>query len=74
MAAKRKQWSDMSMATAVEEVKKQELLLREASRMYIVPFETLRRRVIGTVAVGCQPGQKNCLDRGRRDKNSHIPH
>jgi predicted HTH domain antitoxin len=52
MAAKRKEWSDVSMATAVEQVQKQELSLREASRMYNVPLETLRRRVNGTVAVG----------------------
>ena len=46
------------MATAVEQMQKQELSLREASRMYNVPLETLRRSVIGTVAVGCRPGSK----------------
>ena len=40
------------MATAVEQVQKQELSLREASRMYNVSLETVRkRRVIGTVTV-----------------------
>ena len=49
------------MATAVEKVQKQELSLREASRMYNVPLETLRRRVTGTVALGCRPGPKTVL-------------
>ena len=43
------------MATAVEQVQKQELSLREASRMYNVPLETRRRRVNGTVSLGCGP-------------------
>ena len=49
------------MATSVDQVQKQELSLREASRMYNVPLETLRRRVNGTVSVGCRPGPKTVL-------------
>lgn len=49
------------MATAIEQVQKQELSLTEGSRMYNVPLETLRRRVNETVAVGCQPGPKSVL-------------
>ena len=41
------------MAAAVEQVQKQELSLREASRLYNIPLETLRRRVNGTVAIDC---------------------
>ena len=49
------------MATAVEQVQKQELSLREASRMYNVPLETLRRGVDRTVSVGCWPRPKTVL-------------
>ena len=49
------------MATTVEQVQKQELSLREASSMYNVSLETLRRRVVGTVAVGCRSGSKTVL-------------
>ena len=42
---KRKLWSDESMAAAVVSVKDGRGL-REASRLYNVPVETLRRRVI----------------------------
>ena len=46
------------MAAAVEQVQKQELSLREASRLYNIPLETLRRRVNGTVAIDFRPGQR----------------
>jgi hypothetical protein len=29
--------------------------------MYNIPLETLRRRINGTVAVGCRPGPKTVL-------------
>ena len=44
------------MSAAVESVLKVNRGLREASRLYNVPIETLRRRVTGSVAVGCKPG------------------
>ena len=34
---------------------------REAARFYNVPFETLRRRVNGTVECGCRPGPSTVL-------------
>ena len=61
MAAKRKQWSDVSMAAAVDQVQQQGLSLRESSRLYNVPLETLRRRVNGTVAIDCRPGPRTVL-------------
>ena len=48
------------MAVAVEQVKAGRAL-REASRLYNVPVETLRRRVIETVAEDCRPGPPNVL-------------
>ncbi len=50
MAAKPRQrrlWTDESMAGAVQSVAEGKGL-REASRLYNVPIETLRRRVNGT--------------------------
>ena len=35
--------------------------LREASRLYNVPLETLRRRVNGTIDVVCRPGPPTIL-------------
>ena len=44
------------MSKAVEYVKEGGGGLREAARLYGVPHETLRRRVIGLVKHGCKPG------------------
>ena len=60
MAAKRKLWTNESMEAAYEAVIKCKGL-REASRMHNVPVETLRRRVNGSVAVGCKPGPATIL-------------
>ena len=43
------------MEAAVKSVK-EGMGLREASRLYNVPVETLRRRVTGAVDLGCRPG------------------
>jgi hypothetical protein len=61
MAAKRKQWSDESTKAAVPHVQYEGASLREASRLYNVPLETLRRRVNGLVAVDCRPGPRTVL-------------
>lgn len=53
--AKRKQWSSESMSEAVKSVEAGKGL-REASRQYAVPVETLRRRVNGSVELECKPG------------------
>jgi hypothetical protein len=55
MAAKRKQWSDVSMATAVEQVQQQGLSKGNHQDCNSVPLETLIRRVNGTVATDCRP-------------------
>lgn len=58
--AKRKQWSCESMEAAVKSVK-EGMGLREASRLYNVPVETLRRRVTRAVDLGCRPGPSMAL-------------
>ena len=42
MACKRKQWSDDSMAAAVDSVLKENKELRKAAHLYNVPIKTLR--------------------------------
>ena len=58
MAGKRKLWTEESMGAAYQAVLDGKGL-REASRIYHVPLETLRRRVNGSVAMGCKPGIHN---------------
>lgn len=54
-AQKRKLWSDQAMAEAVEYIASGKGL-RETSRLYNVPVETLRQLVNGTVSLECIPG------------------
>lgn len=53
---KRKLWSEESMLAATNSVVYENMSLREESRLYNVPFETLRRRVNGSVKQGSKPG------------------
>ena len=57
---KRKLWSNESMTLAVKAVR-EGMGLREGARLYNVPHETLRRRVIGAVEMGCMPGPPTTL-------------
>ena len=59
--SKRKLWSEESMVAATSSVIDENMSLREASRLYNVPFETLRRRVNGSVKPGCKPGPGTVL-------------
>ena len=43
--------------------------LKEASWLYNVPVETLRRRVIGTVNIVCRPGPSTVLT---EDEEKHL--
>ena len=56
LVQKRKLWSDQSMARAVDSVTADEIGLRESARLFGVPIETLRRRVIGSVEMDCKRG------------------
>ena len=64
---KRKLWTDESMVAAVKSVQDGHGL-RETSRLYNVPVETLRRRVTGAVQMGCRPGPATVLTEEEEDK------
>ena len=58
---KRKQWAAESMEEACNALKNERMSLREASRKYNVPVETLRRRTTGLVSLDCRPGPHTVL-------------
>ena len=58
---KRKMWSEESMLAATNSVVHDNMSLREASQLYNVPFETLRRSVNGSVKSGCKLGPSTVL-------------
>ena len=49
------------MLEAVKSVVEDGTHLREVARIFDVPVETLRRRVVGSVPVNCRPGPKLVL-------------
>ena len=58
---KRKLWNEESMEAATKGVQSENMTIREASKLYNVAFETLRRRVNGSVIPGCRPGPATVL-------------
>jgi len=54
---KRKQWSEESMEAATNGVQNEKMTIREASRLYNVPFETLRRCVVLMALLFLEAGQ-----------------
>ena len=60
LSKSRKLWADDSMKRAVEYVS-QGGELREASSLYNVPHETLRRRVLQRVEMDCKAGPRTVL-------------
>ena len=67
MAAKRKLWTEERMQAAVESIKEGKGL-RQTARLYNVPVETLRRRVNGSVSMGCRPGPATILTDEEEDR------
>ena len=63
---RRRLWSDRSMEGTVKSVKEGKGL-REASRLYGVPVETLRRRVLGAVKIDCRPGPLTIFTKEEED-------
>ena len=64
--SKRKQWTEESMSAAFQTVMDGKGL-RETSRIYNVPVEMLRRRVNGSVELGCRPGPATILTDVQKD-------
>ena len=62
-----KAWSVESMLAAINSVTQENMSVREASRLYNVPFETLRCRVTGAVENGCRPGPSTVLTADEED-------
>ena len=58
---KRKLWCKESMLEAVKSIEDEGKGLREAARIYNVPIETLRRRVIGITSLDTKPGRDTVL-------------
>ena len=56
----RKLWSKESMAAALQDVQGG-MGVREAGRLYNLPYETLRRRVVEKVGLECRPGPPTVL-------------
>ena len=73
MASKeRKLWSEESMIAATKSVLQGDLGVRESARLYNVPYETLRRRVTGSVEPGCKPGPGTVLTEEEEDQLAHY--
>ena len=54
------EWTQERMKSTVIAVQEDNGLRSEA-RMFDVPLETLRRRVVGSVSIDCKPGPKTVL-------------
>jgi len=67
---RRKAWTQESMEAAVEACTSESKGLRESSRTFNVPVETLRRRVNGMVPVNCRPGPKPVLSEEEEEQLS----
>ena len=65
---KRKLWTEESMKAATNGVVNENLTVREASRLYNVPYETLRRRVNGSIEPGSRPGPATVLTEEEEDQ------
>ena len=60
------------MIAATNSVLHDNLALREASRLYNIPFETLRRHVNGSVEPGCKPRSGTILTEEEEDQLAHY--
>ena len=55
------------MTAAVDSVNSGSMGLREASRIYNIPVETLQRRVRGLVEMNCKPGPCTVLSNEKEE-------
>ena len=63
----RKQWSEKSIAAALQDVKGG-MNVREAARLCNLPFETLKRRVVGKVGLECRSGPSTVLTKYEKEE------
>ena len=68
LVQRRKMWSEESMVAATNSVLYDNKGVREAARLHNVPFETLRRRIKGSVRAGCKPGPGTILTEEEEDQ------
>ena len=61
MAAKRHQWSEDSLVSALATIKDEKISLRQAACMYGIPKSTLSLYMSGKSNIGCKPGQSPFL-------------
>ena len=55
---KRKQWSEMSVVSAMEAVRSGTVSINKATLLHLVPHTTLKDRLSGRVVHGTKPGPK----------------
>ena len=67
----RKQRSKESMAAALQDVRGG-MSVREAAKLYNLPFETLRRRVVGKVDLECRSGPPTVLTEHEDELGSYC--
>ena len=56
------------MIAALTDIEKGKLKIREASKKYNIPFETLRRRVTNEVEVDCRTGPPTVLSKDEEEQ------
>lgn len=60
VSRKRKQWSQESMVAALKDIE-EGMGIRQAAKLYNVPFETLRHRAKNEVSLDCRSGPPTVL-------------
>jgi len=70
--ARRKQWTETQMRSAMDAIKKGQLSVLRAAVQYDVPRTTLHDRISGRVVHGTNPGAKPYLNKVEEKEHSHC--